>query len=201
MKKRASVFVESMLVFGVILCCFFIALPFLRNANEKEKNIVKWSQRYSNIEYAFDVLKAQTDMANADMVSLAFRDKLKMFLREEKDVSKIYKPNFMNYRQKNNLYTFSRFFLNRNGIVLGFKWVNPKCDDKQLCAVMSVDINGLDRPNVWGKDVFGVNFYRNKVEPAGKDFPRKELKKDCSKQGSGVYCSAYYLLGGLVEQQ
>lgn len=199
--KKASVFVEGMLVFGVILCCIFIALPFLRNANEKEKNIVKWSQRYSNIQYAYDVLKAQTDMENADMMSMSFRNKLKDFLREEKDVSKTYTQSFRNNRQKNDLYTFSKFFLNRNGIILGFKWINPNCDNKQLCAVMSVDINGLKKPNTWGKDVYGVNFYRNKVEPIGENLSLKELKKDCSKKGSGVYCSAYYLLGGLVEQQ
>ena len=58
------------------------------------------------------------------------------------------------------------------------------------------DVNGRTGPNVWGKDVFGLNIYADKFEPFGKNEPINVQKQDCSKNGTGLLCSNYYLIGG-----
>ena len=197
--KKGSVIVESLTVFIVILCCIFVALPFFVSTNKKEKNIVKWSQKFSNIEYAYSVLKAQSP--DDDFMSSAFQNRLKIFLRAKKDVPSFYKQEFLNRQNKNDIYVFNKFFENEKGIIIGYKWINPKCRENQLYAVMSIDINGIENPNMWGVDVFGVNVYRDNVEPAGKRYSLSEIRKDCSKRGTGVFCSEYYLRGGLVGRE
>ena len=58
------------------------------------------------------------------------------------------------------------------------------------------DVNGKKGPNVWGKDIFGLNIYNDKFEPIGKNEPINIQKQDCSKNGTGLFCSNYYLIGG-----
>ena len=198
MKKQGSVFIEGLTVFLVILCCIFISLPFLVKNHQKEKDIVKWSQKFSNIRYAFAVVQAQS--AGEDFMSDAFKHKLKTFLRVKQPANPKYKQNFVNRKLENPTYKFDKFYENEDDAIFGFKWINPKCELNEICAVMSVDINGYYVPNTWGMDVFGVNFYKDRVEPIGQEKSLKELKKDCSKSGTGVYCSAYYLIGGLIDK-
>ena len=52
-----------------------------------------------------------------------------------------------------------------------------------------IDVNGKKGPNVWGKDVYGYNVYANKIEPLGKNEDPITIETDCSRQGTGVYCS------------
>ena len=58
-----------------------------------------------------------------------------------------------------------------------------------------IDTNGEEAPNVWGKDIFGLNIYKTKIEPFGKEMSSSEVDADCSKKGRGVYCSYKYLIG------
>ena len=196
--KKASVLIESLLVFVVLLTSLFIALPFIAKTNQRERYIVLWNQKFSNIQYAYSVLKVQMEDENTNFMSSSFQRKLRQFLREKNIVTGNYKPQFLNKNIQNETYIFNKYFENENGLVLGFKWINPKCKGHELCAVMSVDINGLEKPNVWGRDIYGVNFYLEDVEPAGRGLSINTLLKDCSKKGSGVYCSAYYLNGGFI---
>ena len=196
MIKKASVIIEGILVFFVVLCCFFIALPFMFNTTQKEHNIVKWAQKYSNIEYTYKILKVQTEETDKKFMSSNFQNKLNEFIREKNSIKGEYKQKFLHSNKNIEIYVFDKFFETENGTIIGFKWINPNCKNKEICATMSVDINGLKKPNTWGKDVYGVNFLIDKVEPAGYGFNMQRLRQDCTK-GSGVYCSAYYLIGGL----
>ena len=63
-----------------------------------------------------------------------------------------------------------------------------KGEDK-LEGLIMYDVNGKRGPNVWGKDVFGFNVYANKIEPFGKNEDPITLESDCSRQGTGVFCS------------
>ena len=196
MIKRGSVIIESLLVFFVVICCFFIALPFMVNTNQTEKNMVRWAQHYSNIQYAFEILKVQLGDSDKDFMSSGFQNKLKEFVREKNRVSVEYRPKFLRTSKGDDRYVFEKFYETEKGLVIGFKWINPKCQNKEICAMMSVDLNGVKKPNVWGRDVFGVKFLRDEVLPIGYGLNLHELKRDCL-SGSGVYCSAYYLIGGL----
>ena len=58
------------------------------------------------------------------------------------------------------------------------------------------DVNGKSGPNVWGKDVFIMKIYNDRFEPFGKSEDISSQKQDCSKSGTGLACSSYYLIGG-----
>ena len=61
---------------------------------------------------------------------------------------------------------------------------------------MFVDINGKEKPNRIGQDIFFMSVYKNSVTALGNGKNHARLKTDCSPIGRGVYCSEYYLLGG-----
>ena len=58
------------------------------------------------------------------------------------------------------------------------------------------DVNGAKKPNTWGKDVFGFNIYENELQPFGKNTSLQDQQNDCSKNGTGLSCSNYFLIGG-----
>ena len=70
-------------------------------------------------------------------------------------------------------------------------------DERKPCFVMMVDLNGMKAPNMWGKDIYGINiFIDGKITPLGYGWDVEKLKRDCSVTGSGISCSHYYRIGG-----
>jgi hypothetical protein len=93
-------------------------------------------------------------------------------------------------------YYFERFYLTSNNRIVGIKEVKNH-DIYQPAFRMLFDVNGLSRPNTWGKDIFGMNiFVDGKISPLGAGKSIDELTKDCSETGTGVSCSYYYRIGG-----
>ena len=63
--------------------------------------------------------------------------------------------------------------------------------------MMMVDINGLLPPNTWGRDIFGLYILdEGHIEPFGYNLSAENVVSDCSKNGLGIGCSYYYLIGG-----
>jgi hypothetical protein len=111
-----------------------------------------------------------------------------------------YKPKFMNGEdiKPKDKYWIKNYYSTAAGEIIGLKWFVPECKPhmKNVCGTMSIDINGEKAPDTWGEDVFGINIFSDRIEPIGKDKNIKDLKQDCSKDGTGVLCSYYYLIGG-----
>ena len=105
-----------------------------------------------------------------------------------------YKITFMNGNAPNEDYKFDKFNLTYQNAVIAYKFFDAP-NDKVIGRVM-YDVNGKTGPNTWGKDVFGLNIYEDKLEPFGKEQSFTKQKQDCSGKGTGVYCSNYYLIGG-----
>lgn len=51
-----------------------------------------------------------------------------------------------------------------------------------------VDINGLKKPNVIGKDIFAFVFSEKGFIPAGRDLSDDEVNLNCSSNGNGYFC-------------
>ena len=66
-------------------------------------------------------------------------------------------------------------------------------------GLLMYDVNGRVGPNVWGKDVFGYNIYNDRFEPFCKNDSITIQRQECSKDGTGLCCSNYYLIGGSFE--
>ena len=97
-------------------------------------------------------------------------------------------------------HTFSEIYTTDSNATLAFKWYDsPKIEqhtNKLILGILMYDVNGKIGPNVWGKDIFGMNIYKDKLEPFGTSVSNDEVEFDCSRQGTGMYCSTYYLNGG-----
>ena len=96
-------------------------------------------------------------------------------------------------------YYFDNFFMTEENQIVGLKWFDKDCHEKTVCGILVFDVNGITPPNTWGKDVFGLNILEKGIEPIGKDVDAVALKTNCSKNGAGVFCSYFYLIGGDFE--
>jgi len=208
MKTKAFTVVEVGIVFALILIVSALVIPLVVDDSKKVQEISMWRHTYDDVSYAFrsmfidnsDEYQKQLSqkIKNADSteeIEDIVLDEFKPYLRiESKFESKKYKPKYLNSERVKDgqYYYFNRFYKTQNGTIIGIKWLGELYDKSSLLALM-FDINGEDAPNMWGKDIFGVNVYKDKLEPFGKDIPPYEVRNDCSKKGRGVYCSYSYL--------
>lgn len=96
---------------------------------------------------------------------------------------------------RSSRYYFDDTYFSENGMIVGIKDLK-KTNAQEPMFIMMFDINGILPPNTWGRDIYGVNIYEDKIEPFGAELPMAELKTDCSAFGTGVGCSYYYKIGG-----
>lgn len=61
--------------------------------------------------------------------------------------------------------------------------------DGEAGMVFFVDVNGSKQPNVLGKDTFVLVAMADQFVPAGNNLSQDEIRKDCSKQGTGEFCA------------
>lgn len=207
MNKRAFTIIEVVMVFLLILGVTFFMMPLNIQTTKQAQFISQWNEKYSQLQYMFSVIIAQKDGEIKEKFAEANNDEdrknivlnaIKPYLRITSEVKTPYKQLYMNKSAGALLkvYDFNNFYYTSSGEIVGLKLINPNCDKDTVCAVINFDLNGEKTPNEWGRDIFGINVLKDSIEPLGKNLSPDVLKYDCSKKGSGVYCSYYYLIGG-----
>jgi len=206
MRKNGFTIVEVVVVFLLILGITFLVLPASLDTTKQARFISKWTEKYSDLLYMFSVIQAQGDVVNKiksvdgkDAKSKVVIDIIKPYMRLTTKVDSSYVQHYMNHDvviKKGDKYSFDNFYNTAFNEIVGFKLINPNCKSKELCALLSVDVNGAERPNTFGYDIFVINILKNSIEPSGKEVEAEVMKNDCSKYGFGIYCSYYYLIGG-----
>lgn len=207
MRRNGFTIIEVVVVFLLILGVTFLVLPKNLETTREARLISKWTQKYSELEYMFSVIKAQQDSEIKAKLDSAkdnnarngiLLDTIKPYLRIELQTNAKYKQRYMNGEKipQGSRYYFDKFYDASSNEIIGLKWIKEDCKDKEVCAMISLDMNGLIPPNKWGYDIFGVNILRNEIQPIGKGIDSDSLKKDCDRRGYGTYCSYYYLIGG-----
>lgn len=207
MQKKAFTIIEVVIVFLLMLGITFFLLPRNLESTKQAKLISKWGEKYNELEYMFSVIRAQKDSEikqnfqsskNNEKKEKALLETIKPCLRISSEVKEPYKQVYMNKMEVPPMgrYYFEKFYYTNQGEVVGLKLINPDCKETQTCAIMAFDENGVAPPNTWGFDVFGINVTKDGIEPFGKNIDTELLRSNCSKDGSGVFCSYYYLMGG-----
>ena len=211
MHKNGFTIIEVVVVFLLILGVTFLILPKSLNNTKQARFISKWTEKYSQLEYMFSVIKAQkVDEIKKDFIKAQnnndrkniLLETIKPYLRITSEVNSLYyKQHYMSKElvQSTDKYYFVNFYKTDSNEIIGLKWIKSNCKNDEVCAIISFDINGLDSPNTWGYDIYGINLLNNKIEPLGKNVESDTLKNDCSKHGFGIYCSYYYLIGGAFD--
>ena len=190
MKKNGFTIVEVSILFVIFLIVAFLVAPLSLDDTRQAKNTSKWrnvQSDFTNIFYSVNTDKEDNKTEFKD----AFLNALK---NDMKNDMKSYRITFLNGTYPNDTYRFKDFKNTYSNATLSVKLFDAEQDN--LRGVLMYDVNGKSGPNTWGKDVFGMNIYEDRFEPFCKSESISRQKQDCSKDGTGLCCSSYYLLGG-----
>lgn len=191
--KKGFTLVEVTILLVIFLIVAFLVAPLSMDDTMQAKNTSRWRSVQPDFENVFHYINTQRT-SNENFEKL-FTSVLSNDLKEDIDT---YKITFMNGKRQNDEYKFDNYKLTQGNAVLAVKMIKEKTDD-DLKGILMYDVNGTIGPNTWGKDVFGMRFYKDRFEPFGKNENPKTQKQDCSKNGTGLFCSNYYLIGGNFE--
>ena len=97
------------------------------------------------------------------------------------------------------IYNFIPMVFLNDGIILSGGNINDlNCNEKSSCGDFSVDINGANRPNVVGRDIFYFYIYKHKIVPIGLNNDRyRTFESFCLRNTSvdfnGYGCAAWVI--------
>ena len=188
--KKGFTIVEVSILFVIFLIVAFLVAPLSLDDTLQAKNTSRWrnvQQEFSNIFYAINTQKEETSISFTEAFESVFNNEINESILP-------YKITFLNGTYPNNTYRFKEFKSTYSNAVIAIKLFDKNEND--AIGILMYDVNGKIGPNVWGKDVFGLNIYTDRFEPFGKHKSLNEQKLDCSKNGTGLFCSNYYLIGG-----
>lgn len=191
--KKGFTIIEVSILFVIFLIVAFLVAPLSLDDTMQAKNTSTWrsvQEDFSNIFYSINTQKEENNME--------FSEALEAILSNEiKEDAESYKIKYLDGTFPGNTYRFKDFKTTYSNATLAVKLFEQP-EDEQLGLLM-YDVNGQVGPNAWGKDVFGLKIYTGKFEPLCKDEPLSKQKQDCSKNGTGLCCSNYYLIGGSID--
>lgn len=207
MAKRKLLKLEYAITLVIMFAVLLLFIPFDIESTVQANFISRWNDKYLKLEYLFDVLdthesdeilKSFKRAKNAEEREAILINLIQPYLRLTKTkLPRRYNPRFMNGERiaLTDRYYFEDMYVSDNGMIVGIKDIDSDNERAPKFRIM-MDINGKLPPNVWGRDIYGVNIFANGVEAFGSNLPMEKLKVDCSELGTGVGCSYYYKIGG-----
>lgn len=191
--KKAFTIVEVSILFVIFLIVAFLVAPLSLDDSLQAKNASRWRNVQSDFANIFYAVNAQKEDENFDFKT-AFESVMSGEVKGNVD---LYKITFLNGTFPNSTYRFNDFKLTQTNSVVSYKLYETPQDG--VLGLLLYDVNGSVGPNIWGKDVFGLNIYSDRFEPFCKNDAISVQKQQCSKNGTGLCCSNYYLQGGSIE--
>ncbi len=191
--KKGFTIVEVSILFVIFLIVALLVIPLSLDDTIQTNSLSRWRNvqtDFANMSYAIDTQRDNKDFNYNDVFMSVMKD-------QSKTVISPYKITFKNGTFPSRTYRFQDYNLTYTNAVFAYK-LFPESEDGILGIIM-YDVNGQKGPNVWGRDVFGYNVYEDKFEPFCKNDSQSIQEQDCSKSGTGLCCSSYYLSGGRVE--
>ncbi len=195
-------------VLAIIVLTVIIIIPFNLINLEQAQRIAKWKSVYEELKYSFELVKLhEGSIIPADYEENAInKESVKNRIFPYFNISSDEKINLKKYSyrklngspiKKNWQFYFNEYYEMKDGIIISIK---PNESEKVLpdqpLYFMLTDINGAEKPNRIGQDIFFINIYSDYITALGEGKGHERLKVNCSPIGSGLYCSEYYLLGG-----
>ena len=189
--KKGFTIIEVSILFVIFIIVAFLVAPLSLDDTMQAKNTSRWRAVQADFVNIFYSINTQED-------EVVLKDALDNIIHNEiKTKIPSYRITFLNGTYPNKTYRFDEYLLTYSNATIAYKFYEQP--EKNILGKLMYDVNGTAGPNVWGKDVFGYNIYSDKFEPFGKNVALSEQKQDCSKSGTGLFCSNYYLLGGNFE--
>ena len=188
--KKGFTIVEVSILFVIFLIVAFLVAPMSLDDTRQAKNTSRWrsvQQDFMNIFYSINNEENETSKPFDQAIRAILENEIKESIAD-------YKITYMNGTFPSNTFKFKDYKITYSNAVIALKLLEKPQNDIQ--GYLMYDVNGKNGPNTWGKDVFGLDIYSDKFEPFGKSETITTQKQDCSKNGTGLFCSNYYLIGG-----
>ncbi|MBQ4114365.1 type II secretion system protein [bacterium] len=188
--KKGFTIVEVAILFVIFLIVAFLVAPLSIDDTLQARFTSKWrnvQEDFVNILYAVNS-QQEDESISFDKAFVSAID------AETKQSVKPYKISYMDGTYPSKTYRFDDYKLTYSNAVISFKMFEEPQENS--LGMLMYDVNGCKGPNVWGKDVFGLELFNDHFEPYGHNESVAEQKRDCSKNGTGLFCSNYYLIGG-----
>ena len=187
--KKAFTIVEVSILFVIFLIVAFLVAPLSLDDTRQANNTHRWQNVQSDFDNIYNTINTHKEYDGFDFKN-EFNSTLKGQIKIDTEP---YVIRNMNGSMPQDLYIFKEFSLTYSNATIAYKLFNEPKDE--IIGVMMYDVNGSASPNTWGKDVFGYNVTAKGFEPFCKNESITNQKKDC-RNGTGLCCSNYYLIGG-----
>lgn len=212
MKSLTSNLFNLILIFFVIVAIVLIIVPFRLVNLEQAQRIANWINVYEKAEYSFSLVNEYegdiipTPEETGHVISDEYiMDRLTPYFNLDENSKteegiKNYSYRLMNGKaiNKNSQFYFDKFIRTKDGVLLSLRQnLKDNAEDNLPLFFMFVDINGVEKPNRVGQDIFIINVYKNEIKPLGYGKKHAQLKLNCSPLGNGLYCAEHYLKGGM----
>lgn len=188
--RRGFTLIEVSILLIIFLIVTLLVAPMSLDDTVQAKNTSRWrsvQSDFGNIFYSINTQKSEQQESIKDIFENVISNEVKGELKP-------YKITFLNGTYPNATYRFSDYKSTLGNSFLAYKFYDKPQNDLQ--GIFMYDVNGSSGPNKWGKDVFGFNIYSDRFEPFCKSDSISKQRQDCSKDGTGLCCSNYYLIGG-----
>ncbi len=193
----------------IVILIILILFPFNLINIEQAQRTAKWKSTYEKLKYSFELVKLHEGciiptaegagkIITEDYILLRFAPYFNV------KSNNIINPYKFGYRKlngspviKSSQFYFDKFIERKDSVLIGIKQNTAKIVNKnQPLYYMFVDINGIEKPNRIGQDIFIISILRDNIKALGENSSYSILKANCSPIGNGLYCSEYFLLGG-----
>lgn len=191
--KKGFTIIEVSILFVIFIIVAFLVAPLSLDDTMQAKNTSRWRTVQADFVNIFYSINTEENEESANFI----QDFETIIKNEIKTSIQPYKITFLNGTYPNKTYHYKEYLITYSNAAIAYNLYKEPQDG--IIGNLMYDVNGQTGPNVWGKDVFGYNIYDDRFEPFGKNEPLSEQKQDCSKSGTGLSCSNYYLIGGTFD--
>ena len=188
--KKGFTIVEVTILFVIFLIVAFLVVPLSLDDTLQAKNAARWRSVQSDFNNIFYTINTQKETEDFDFKK-AFESVMAGTIKSDAEA---YKITYMNGTFPGGIYRLPNLNLTYSNAIVAYQLYEDSEDG--IFGRLMYDVNGPVGPNVWGRDIFGLNIYADHFEPFCKNDAIATQKQDCSRSGTGLCCSNYYLIGG-----
>lgn len=200
------------MIIGVVAS---MTIPSLKKNTQQRENAVRAQKVYAAVANATDLLMQEygpikywklNDMSI--LMDEMYIKKLNV-IKNCKNNGGCYEPEYKTYFLNGNITndfqnnTSWYTFITADGAIWAYNKANPSCTNnegtyiKNSCGYFEVDVNGVQKPNTMGIDIFGFQIGTDGVSPFGGCDGCDTT--DCNPSGRGFGCTAKVLQEGKID--
>lgn len=221
--RHAFTLAEVLITLGIIGIVASLTIPALIQSVQDNEFKNKMKKEYSVLSQAFGLIKNENNDSFIEAlgsctnpsicISEVFKQKLSYLKQCDSNdganlnecFPSLDKIKFLNGSPANDMYignSYTEGLVLTDGTSLALELGNSNCSDttgaySNNCGWITVDVNGTNPPNTWGRDLYIFQVYADAIRPCApvQSAPSWLNYDDCLKNQTGWTCSSKYLSG------